>query len=132
MARAEGSPPTSAATVTISGGSRVNGNTGAGLGGGIVNFAEAYGVSVTDGSHVDNNVLTNVETASVTSGLLMIVNHPNLDRAFLSSGRGDANLMRASGSSPQPSASCRGPSRQPMRTFRATETWRSVVASARS
>jgi hypothetical protein len=72
--------------VVVSNGSTVNGNTGAGLGGGIVNFSETFGVTVTGGSQVNDNVLTNAEPASVTTGLLEV------DASFLSSARGDALL----------------------------------------
>jgi hypothetical protein len=75
--------------VVVSHGSTVNGNTGAGLGGGIVNFSESYGISITDGSQVDNNTVTNGEVAGSTKGLLL------LGAGFLSAGRGDATLMAA-------------------------------------
>jgi hypothetical protein len=84
-----------AGAVTVSNGSQVDGNTGAGLGGGIVNFAPNYGISVTGDSHVDDNILTNVQTAAVTGGLLLIFQNPKLNRGFLSGGLGDPALMSA-------------------------------------
>jgi hypothetical protein len=49
--------------VRVSGHSQVSGNTGAAIGGGIVNFSGPLGrVTVTGGSQVDNNFLTNEET----------------------------------------------------------------------
>jgi predicted outer membrane repeat protein len=50
-------------TVTVDGGSEVNDNTGAAIGGGIVNFSgPGGGVTISGGSHVHHNILTNAET----------------------------------------------------------------------
>ena len=81
--------------VTISNGSQVNGNTGAGLGGGIVNFSDTFGISVTGGSQVSHNTLTNSENALATSGLISVGLKPATERAIVSGGRGDARLKAA-------------------------------------
>jgi fibronectin-binding autotransporter adhesin len=81
--------------VTIGGGSQVDGNTGAGLGGGIVNFSNAFGITITGGSEVAHNTLTNVENAAITSGLISVGLVPDLERALVSGGRGDASLKAA-------------------------------------
>ncbi|MGE3820215.1 MAG: hypothetical protein AB7I30_12415, partial [Isosphaeraceae bacterium] len=50
-------------TVTVNGGSQVNHNTGSGLGGGIVNFAGRHGgVRILDGGQVNHNTVTNYES----------------------------------------------------------------------
>ncbi len=77
--------------VIVDGHSQVDGNTGAGFGGGIVNFSERYGISVTDQSEVDNNVLTDGETGALIRGLIQAAHSP----AFLSAGRGDPTLSSA-------------------------------------
>jgi hypothetical protein len=82
-------------TVTISDGSQVDGNTGAGLGGGIVNFSDSFGISVTGGSEVSHDTLTNAENALATSGLISVGLQPRIERAIVSGGRGDALLTAA-------------------------------------
>ena len=78
--------------VTISDGSQVDGNTGAGLGGGIVNFSDTFGINVIGQSQVADNHLTNVEDAIATSGLISVGLDPAVERAFVSGGRGDADV----------------------------------------
>ena len=60
--------------VTVSGGSQVDGNTGAGLGGGIVNFAGPKGgVRILGGSEVARNTLTNGESVGQAVGVFLEV-----------------------------------------------------------
>src|SRR5262249_5917396 len=69
--------------VLVPHGSTVNGNQAAGLGGGIVNFAGEFGISITDGSQVNDNMLSSAEVGSATLGLT------SLGRSYLPAGRGD-------------------------------------------
>ena len=64
----------------------------AGLEGGIVNFSDTFGISVTGGSQVSHNTLTNDENALATSGLVSVGLQPATERAIVSGGRGDAML----------------------------------------
>jgi hypothetical protein len=68
-------------TVTVSGRSQVSDNIGAAIGGGIVNFAGPLdSVTVTGGSQVDGNILTNEETIGQAIAVFIeyIRNHPSL------------------------------------------------------
>jgi hypothetical protein len=60
--------------VTVTGKSQVDHNTGAGLGGGIVNFAgPSGGVRILGGSEVDDNTLTTGETVGQAIGVFLEV-----------------------------------------------------------
>jgi hypothetical protein len=78
--------------VTISHGSQVDGNTSGGIGNGIVNFSESFGIDIIDHSEVSGNTSTGVENSLVTDGLIMVSANPQIRRALISGGRGDAAL----------------------------------------
>jgi hypothetical protein len=81
--------------VVVSDRSQVDGNTGAGLGGGIVNFSENFGIGITGGSEVANNLLTNVEDAQATGGLIQVFQNTSFQKALVAGGRGDPMLKSA-------------------------------------
>lgn len=78
--------------VIVAHGSQVNGNTGGGVGGGIVNWSTNFGIDIIDRSEVSNNVATNAEDAKSAAGLGLLFTDPSITNAFLSGGRGNAQL----------------------------------------
>ena len=118
-------------SVTISDGSQVDGNTGAGLGGGIINFSEAFGITVDDQSQISGNTLTNQEDAGATVGLISVGTMPSIRRAIISGGRGDAMLSSALGLFANACASESRFSSKPCAHSRRRVPLRSAAGSAR-
>jgi hypothetical protein len=81
--------------VTVMNGSQVNGNTSGGVGGGIVNWSTNFGINIIDDSEVNNNLATNAEDAKSAAGLGLLFTDHSITNAFVSGGRGDAQLKQA-------------------------------------
>jgi hypothetical protein len=84
--------------VTVSGGSQVDQNTGSGLGGGIVNFAGSMGgVRILGHSEVNDNTLTNGESLGQALEVFLEVLAGSLNLDFTTATGGTSTTMLAAG-----------------------------------